>query len=112
MEIKQPSDLRSLRYTPRFSDEGGNSRHSGQPLISARDTTVPTFFDVPQELPQQLRMDIGDKKIVHLSVKIGGCIDDQQAYGIAIASLRIARAIPLAVFVLAIERTQTNHYNC
>jgi hypothetical protein len=48
-------------------------------------------------------MDIGDNKIVHFSVEVGGCIDDQQAYGIAIASLRIARAIPLAVFVLAIE---------
>jgi hypothetical protein len=37
-------------------------------------------------------MDIGDNKIVHFSV---GCIDDQQAYGVAIASPRIASAIPL-----------------
>jgi hypothetical protein len=71
--------------------------HSGRPLISARDTTLPRFFDIdiPQELPQQLRMDIGDNKIVHFSVEVGGCIDHQQVYGIAIASLRIASAIPL-----------------
>jgi hypothetical protein len=69
--------------------------HSGQPLMSARDTTLPRFFDIPQELPQQLRIGIGDNKIVHFSVEVGGCIDDQQAYGIAIASLRIATASPL-----------------
>ena len=70
--------------------------YSGQSLIPASDTALPFFFDIAQELPQQLRMDIGDKKIVHLPMEAGGCIEDQQAYGIAIASLRIASEIPLS----------------
>jgi len=77
MEIKQPSDLRNLRYTPRCSDEGANSRHSGQPLISARDATISAFLRYTVGTSSIApRMDIGDNKIVHFSVEVGGCIDD------------------------------------
>src|SRR5260370_21660017 len=79
-----------------FGDEGGKPMHSSESLISARDTALPFFFDIAQELPQQLCMDIGDKTIVHLPMQTAGGIDDQQASRIAISSLRIASEIPLS----------------
>jgi hypothetical protein len=38
--------------------------HSGQPLISARDTTLRRFLDIPQELPQQLAWISETNKII------------------------------------------------
>jgi hypothetical protein len=53
-----------------FRDEAGKSMYRRQALVAAGDAALALLFEMPQELPDHLRVEIADHQIVYLSMKI------------------------------------------
>src|ERR1039458_3113050 len=78
-----------------LADEPSQRMDSRQALIARGDRTAALLFEMSQEGPNYVGVDVGHKKLVSLLVQPAGREHDQKTQRIPIALLRIAREVAL-----------------
>ena len=90
-QLRRPAKI--LRAAP--PDEAGKRMNGRQPLIASGDRAATLLFEVPQEGPDQVGVDVGDKKFVRFLPQPTGREHDQKTQRIPIALLRVPREVAI-----------------